>query len=136
MAVDVTSLQLAIIDAAVPITEIAAELREADIAAAAPIDTGALSQSGEVSVQGTGDGAVATIKFTEEYAGFLDTGTSPHTIEGNPLLSFNWNGAQVIVHSVQHPGSHKWDGWFSDRALDDGLWGLACQAAADSYPIR
>lgn len=136
MATDVSMLALAVIDAAVPICEIAADLREADIAAAAPIDTGALSQSGEVSVQGTGDGAVATIKFTEDYAGFLDSGTGPHRIEGNPYLAFNWNGVDVVVRSVNHPGSTLHKGWFTDRALDDSLWGLACQAAIDGYVIR
>jgi hypothetical protein len=135
MAADMTALTQAIIAAAPTICDEAAHLREADIAAAAPIDTGALSQSGTVDTQGTADGAVSTLKFTEEYAGFLDEGTGPHEIAGNPLLAFEWGGQTVIVHSVQHPGSTKHKGWFTDRATDDSLWGLAVQQVLSGTAI-
>lgn len=131
-----TGLRLAVIDAAPLICEEAARLRESDLAASAPIDTGALSMSGSVTVQGTGDGAVATVKFTADYASYLDEGTGPHVIEGNPLLAFDWGGTRVIVHSVNHPGSTKWKGWFTDRAGDEQLWALACQAALDGAYIQ
>lgn len=135
MATDTTALRLAILDAAPVICDDAARLRESDIAAAAPIDTGALSQSGEVQTTPTGDGAVSVIRFTEEYAGYLDEGTGPHTITGNPLLAFEWGGQTVIVHSVQHPGSTKHKGWFTDRAGDEGLWALAVQASLSGSVI-
>ena len=133
---DVTNLRLAVLDAAPLICEEGARLREADLAASAPIDTGALSQSGQVTVEATGDGAVAVLRFTEEYASYLDTGTGPHRIEGNPLLAFEWGGTTVIVRSVNHPGSTKWKGWFTDRAGDEQLWSLAVQSALDGALIQ
>jgi hypothetical protein len=41
------------------------------------------------------------------YSIFVIKGTKPHTITGNPLLSFFWPrvGANVVFRSVQHPGT-------------------------------
>lgn len=135
MATDVTQLISALVDQVVPITDDAAQAMERDIALAAPIDTGALSRSGQVATVPNGAGATATLTFTEDYASYLDEGTGPHTITGNPLLAFQWGGQTVIVHSVQHPGSTKNVGWFTDRATDDAMWSDFVQAAFDSTVI-
>ena len=135
MPVDMSQLVSALSDQVVPITDESAHLMEQDIALTAPIDTGALSRSGEVQTQGDGSGAVATLTFTEDYASYLEEGTGPHTITGNPLLAFEWGGQTVIVHSVQHPGSTKNVGWFTDRATDDAMWSDLVQAAFDSTVI-
>lgn len=39
------------------------------------------------------------------YGPHVEWGTDPHTIEGNPLLSFEWRGRDHVFHSVQHPGT-------------------------------
>lgn len=39
------------------------------------------------------------------YAGYVLKGTRPHTIEGHPLLAFQWHGDLVIVRHVHHPGT-------------------------------
>lgn len=135
MPVDVTGLVTAVIDAAPRICEDAAEAMERDVTLSAPVDTGALSRSGQVQTTASGTGAVSTLTYTEEYASFLEDGTGPHVIEGNPLLAFQWGGQTVIVHSVNHPGSTKWKGWFSNKAEDESLWGLLVQAAADGTVI-
>lgn len=131
MAADATALRLAISDAALPIIEDAGRALERELAAAAPIDTGELSQSGEVTAQPAGTGASASVTFTAEHASFLDSGTGPHEITGNPFLAFDVGGQTVVVRSVQHPGSTKHRGWFSDRVRDSGP--VLLQTAADTH---
>jgi hypothetical protein len=135
MAADVLGLTQAIIAAAPSICDAAAMLRVETIAATAPRDTGALAESGEVATQASNDGAVSTIKFTADYASYLDEGTGPHEIVGNPLLAFDWGGTTVIVHSVQHPGSTKNVDWFSGPALDESAWALAVQEVLSGVAI-
>jgi hypothetical protein len=132
---DVSGLTAAILDAATPICEEAAQLMGNDIDLTAPVDEGELVASRQIDTQPSGSGAVSTLRYTAEHASFQDEGTGPHTIEGNPLLSFNWNGQQVIVHSVEHPGSVKNKGWFSDKANDESLWQLQVQAVLSGYVI-
>ncbi len=36
---------------------------------------------------------------------FLEDGTRPHKIQGNPLLAFTIGGRKVVVRSVNHPGT-------------------------------
>jgi bacteriophage HK97-gp10 putative tail-component len=135
VAADVSALVAALIDAAGPITQEAAELMRNDVNLSAPVDTGALVASGEVDVAPNGQGAVATLRYTEDYASYLEDGTSEHTITGSPYLSFMWNGQQVIVHSVQHPGSTKHKEWFSSKANDESLWSLLVQSVVSGYVI-
>ena len=135
MPADISQLQSALLDQVVNITADAADMMERDISLAAPIDTGALSRSGQVTTAPNGAGATATLTFTEDYASYLDEGTGQHTITGNPLLAFQWGGQTVIVHSVEHPGSTKNVGWFTDRATDDAMWSDFVQAAFDSTVI-
>lgn len=135
MPTDVTALTAALLQQTPLVCDAAAHLREAEIAATAPKDTGALADSSQVDTQPNGDGAVSTITFDTEYASYLDEGTGPHQIDGNPLLAFEWGGQTVIVHSVQHPGSTKHVNWFTGPALDDAAWGSAVQDALDGIPI-
>ncbi len=135
MPADISGLQTALLDQVVNITADAADMMERDISLSAPIDTGALSRSGQVTTVPNGAGATATLTFTEDYASYLDEGTGPHTITGNPLLAFQWGGQTVIVHTVEHPGSTKNVGWFTDRATDDAMWSDFVQAALDTTVI-
>lgn len=66
----------------------------------------------EVTVPG---GAVGEIGAYTYYASFVDGGTAPHEIHGNPLLTFKGrDGRWVSVAMVHHPGT-KPDG-FMGRA--------------------
>jgi hypothetical protein len=66
----------------------------------------------EVSTPG---GAVGMLGAYTDYASFVDGGTRPHEIRGNPLLTFKTrDGRWVTTHLVQHPGT-KADG-FMGRA--------------------
>lgn len=107
---------------------------ERDLAAAAPSDTGELSESGQVTVAGTGSGAVATVTFTAGHASFQDDGTGPHDIFGSPWLAFDSGGEKVILRAdrtpVHHPGSTKNRGWFTDGVVEAGE--RAAQPAVDT----
>lgn len=130
MGADASALRQELIAAAFPIIDDAAHSVERDLAASAPTDTGEMSQSGEVSTSAAGTGATASVTFTADHASFQDEGTGPHTIQGSPFLAFEIGGQTVIVRSVQHPGSTKNRGWFTDRFNE--LAEPALQAAADS----
>jgi hypothetical protein len=57
----------------------------------------------EISVPG---GAIGEIGAYTEYASYVDGGTQPHEIHGNPLLTFKTAGGQwVSVRGVHHPGT-------------------------------
>lgn len=136
MATDLSQITTALIDACPAIVEDAANAMGRDVQLSAPVgETGDLSRDWEVQTSADSSGASATLTFTTEYASYQEEGTGPHQIDGNPLLAFNWNGQTVIVHSVHHPGSTKNVGWFSNKAEDESLWTLLCQAAADSTVI-
>lgn len=136
MATDTSALTASILQAAPTICDEAAVLMGSDIDVTAPVDEGELVASREISTQATGDGAVSTLRYTAEHASWNDEGTGPHTIEGNPLLAFQWGGQTVIVHSVEHPGSTKNKGWFSDKVNDESLWALQVQAVLSSTVIQ
>jgi hypothetical protein len=65
----------------------------------------------EISVPG---GAIGEIGAYTHYASYVDGGTAPHEIRGNPLLTFKIGAQWVSVHGVHHPGT-KPDG-FMGRA--------------------
>ncbi|HWA29122.1 MAG TPA: HK97 gp10 family phage protein [Lacunisphaera sp.] len=50
--------------------------------------------------------ATWSIVSPQPYSMFVEAGTKPHKIEGNPLLKFYWPkvGAWVALPSVNHPG--------------------------------
>ena len=39
------------------------------------------------------------------WAIYVYRGTRPHRIDGNPILSFDWNGERVFFRHVNHPGT-------------------------------
>jgi hypothetical protein len=57
----------------------------------------------EISVPG---GAIGEIGAYTYYASFVDEGTRPHEIRGNPTLTFKTaDGRWVSTHVVHHPGT-------------------------------
>lgn len=70
-----------------------------------------------------------TVTYPGDVPNYLDEGTEPHTIPGNPLLAFDWGGQRVIVHSVNHPGSTKDVGWWSEFMVQE-TWTAALEGAA------
>lgn len=88
----------------------------------------------EANVLEEGEIWVGELAYTAEHASYLDEGTGPHTIEGNPLLAFHWGGQQVIVHSVQHPGSTMHVGWFSNTVTDES-WAAELETAMDAESL-
>ena len=64
-----------------------------------PIDTGELRRS----IVTEGSGLDYEIGTNLEYSEYIEDGTSPHIINGNPYLY--WEGASHPVRSVNHPGN-------------------------------
>lgn len=56
----------------------------------------------EISVPGGAIGEIGAYTF---YATYVDGGTRPHEIHGDPLLTFKINGRWVSVRGVHHPGT-------------------------------
>lgn len=74
--------------------------------------TGSIKGLVEVAVFGSAFGWIVARQY---YASFVDAGTRPHRIEGNPFLTFKArDGSWVTVRAVNHPGT-KPDG-FMGRA--------------------
>lgn len=136
MATDTTGLRDGVVEWSRQVHDQAIEEFSRTLYDAAPVDTGelraSLEQEGGVD---TGAEIIGAVGFTAEHASWQDEGTDPHEIVGNPLLAFEIDGHVVIVHSVQHPGSHKNDGWWSNNATDEG-WGAACEAAAANIQVE
>ena len=65
----------------------------------APIDTGELRRS----ITTEGSGLDYEISTNLEYSEYIEDGTSPHIINGNPYLY--WEGASHPVRRVNHPGN-------------------------------
>ena len=65
----------------------------------APVDTGELRRS----ITTEGSGLDYEISTDLEYSEYIEDGTSPHIINGNPYLY--WEGASHPVRSVNHPGN-------------------------------
>jgi hypothetical protein len=96
--------------------------------AEAPVDTGELRDSGYIRQKTeTGPRLSAVISFEAEQGVFTDEGTKPHkiSVRTKKVLS---DGKNFFGTSVNHPGSTKHIGWFTDaapfiwrRALKDSL---------------
>jgi hypothetical protein len=96
-----------------------------------PEVTGELKDSGSWRyIGGSESSGQWEITFTAPQAGWTDEGTSPHVIEGNPVLVFNVGGTTVFARRVEHPGNAP-SGWFTDSVTDDA-WASEVQAAIDS----
>lgn len=79
-----------------------------------------------------------TITIAAKYAVYVDRGTKPHDIHGNPLLKFYWPkiGAWVALRKVKHPGTM--GAGFSEHARQyvNVLGPKAMQAAVDEIARR
>lgn len=96
--------------------------------AAAPVVTGELRDSLELTVGGVGSTVTGTIAFLAPQAGWTNDGTRPHEITGDPLV-FEVGGQTVFVTRVSHPG-YAGSEWF-DKAVTDDTWAAAVQQALD-----
>ena len=80
----------------------------------APVDTGALSDSIHV----TGNNWTFHVQpGTPMYDLYMEEGTRPHTIEGNPWLW--WDELEHPVHSVNHPGTPAYK--YMEEALNSNI---------------
>ena len=83
----------------------------------APVDTGALRESLDIDVTGSGSNVVIGIESrfasTSEYGLFQDEGRSgfPIRVRNARVLS---DGNSIFGTEVQHPGYTKHVGWWSD----------------------
>lgn len=89
-----------------------------ELVAAAPVATGELARSGRVSgIDRRGESLVASISFPVEQATFTDEGTRPHRISVRTAKVLT-DGVSFFGKAVNHPGSTKHVGWFTDTAED------------------
>ena len=102
--------------------------------------TGKLTGEAFASVETSSPGgAYGFMKWPAEYATFVENGTRPHLIVGNPWLSFVWKGVRVFFRRVNHPGTKPYafggDAYFVCervmlRVLEEGV--VSCQRILDS----
>ena len=98
------SLSEKILDRATAVVE--QELRNA-----APEKTGALKSS----IMSHVGSNYAEVTVGVPYAVFVDQGSSPHVIQGRPLLVFEIDGRSIFARMVNHPGSQ--GAHFSEKAI-------------------
>lgn len=96
--------------------------------AESPVDTGETRQSVTTEITSGPPFCSAVLEAPTPQARYTDEGTGPHVIEGNPLLVFEWQGRTVFFRSVNHPGSTKHVGWFSEGVVNDDRWGSALES--------
>ena len=88
-----------------------------------PIDTGALRSS----ISTSGGGLDYSITASTPYAKYIEDGTRPHVITGNPYL--RWDGQiNGPVKSVNHPGNRAYK--YMETACDTQTQGLDDRVAA------
>lgn len=134
-SVDTSQLSAALQEWAVEVfLEAGADMQEAVVTVTPRGPTGGL-QEGVVFTPGGLGGTVNTgqIESQREYSSFVDEGTDPHPIEGNPLLAFEWGGVQVIVHSVNHPGTDPQPFWTEN--VTEAQWLDSLNRAIDATPL-
>ncbi len=97
---------------------------DAGIKQRAPVDTGRLRSSIDVDDQTSADAVRIVVEVTDseaaEYGLFNDTGTRPHVIEARNA-SVLTDGTTFFGKRVNHPGSTKNKGWWSDAPWDEWL---------------
>ena len=87
-----------------------------------PIDTGALRSS----ISTSGGGLDYSITASTPYAKYIEDGTRPHVITGNPYLV--WDGQiNGPVKSVNHPGNRAYK--YMETACDTQTQGLEDRVA-------
>jgi len=68
------------------------------------IRTGKLIKSLHTNIYKVEKGAEIKIGYEKEYASYLEHGTAPYTIHGNPILHWTAGGVDFFATKVQHPG--------------------------------
>jgi hypothetical protein len=103
---------------------------------AVPHDTGELANSLTVRVQDSPPTFGVEVSYSAPQAEWTEHGTSPHPIEGNPLLVFYWErvGRVVFLRHVDHPGSDKHKGWFSTVTSVEN-WQAILEQARDRVSV-
>ena len=90
----------------------------------APVDTGRLRQSIQVDDQTAADVVRIVVSVDDEeadrYGLFQDLGTAPHIIEVRDAQALS-DGSNFFGTRVNHPGSTRNRGWFSDAPFDEWL---------------
>lgn len=96
------------------------------ITARAPVDTGKLRASIKVDDRTGGNSVKIVVEVTDpeaaKYGLFNDTGTKPHKIVARNAKVLT-DGANFFGKEVNHPGSTKNKGWWSDAPWDEWLCG-------------
>lgn len=72
-----------------------------------PVDTGRLRASGRMKVGDAARGPRGVVEYPVDYAAAVHDGAGPHVIRARKkkALAFQYQGRQVVVKSVRHPGS-------------------------------
>ena len=86
---------------------------EAQLKRTSPVDTGNMRQKTTVRDRHP----IIEAKADTDYAEYVRSGTRPHRIVGNPILSFVWHGQRVYFRSVNHPGTRP-NSWWDDAIRD------------------
>lgn len=60
---------------------------------------------GHETVGWIGDTYEARFFSRARHSSYLEEGTPPHLIPGNPFLAFEWRGERVFFRYVNHPGT-------------------------------
>lgn len=89
-----------------------------------PYETGDLKRSIETSGADWEWNVEPTIGW--DYAGFIEEGTTPHTITGNPL-HWNRDGEDHYAYSVNHPGNKAYK--YMETALESHIEDIADNVA-------
>lgn len=119
---DVSDLQLAIRARAVELARGAGEDVLQETQSAAPLVTGNLRNTHEVSPPiDLGDVVSTTLSAEAPYAGAVATGARAHEIRPRQAaaLRFIMNGRVVFARVVQHPGNQSNTAWWSPSVLAD-----------------
>lgn len=95
---------------------------DAGITARAPVDTGKLKNSIDVDSSGSANTVKITVQVTDaeadRYGLFNDRGTKPHKIRVKNA-SVLTDGTTFFGKEVNHPGSTKNKGWWTDAPWDE-----------------
>lgn len=131
MTVDSSGLRKQVADYAREVVRVAGEeiARATEEDYGMPERTGALRQSRHLEYSDDGRTFTCDFGYDAEYASYMDEGTRPHEIRGNPLLAFDWPAAGrfMVLPIVHHPGTIAYD--FFGKRLPDA-WPDALEVAA------
>lgn len=78
-----------------------AEIIDEEMHNTVPVKTGKLKNS----IQKFVEPMSATIQTSSGYGLYVDEDTSPHVIQGNPILRFEVDGEIIFRRKINHPGT-------------------------------